>query len=79
METVERIEQLQDRVEVSVVNHPWRQMDPEFWSRVDRLQQRQPGAPHPFVDPGRFRAWIQETRNEGAKALQEARAAVPGR
>ena len=73
MKTVERIEQLQDRVEVSVVNHPWRQMDPEFWSRVDRLQQRQAGDSHPFVDPARFRAWIQETRAEATKALQEAR------
>ena len=79
MKTVERVEQLQDRVEVSVVNHPWRQMDPEFWNRVDRLQQRQPGAPHPFVDPARFRAWIRETRAEATKALQEARAEVPGR
>ena len=79
METVERIEQLQDRVEVSVVNHPWRQMDPEFWSRVDRLQQRQAGAPHPFVDSARFRAWIEETRAEATKALQEARAEASGR
>jgi metallo-beta-lactamase class B len=74
MKTVERVEQLQDRVEVSVVNHPWRQMDPEFWSRVDRLQQRKAGESHPFVDPARFRAWIKESRAEATKALQEARA-----
>jgi len=74
MKSVERIEQLQNRVEVSVVNHPWRQMDPQFWSRVDRLQARKPGEPHPFVDPARFRAWIKESKAEATKALQEARA-----
>ena len=79
MATIERIEGLQDRVEVNVVNHPWRQMDPEFWSRVDRLQQRQAGDPHPFVDPARFRAWIAESRVEATNALQEARAGEAGR
>ena len=74
VKSVERIEQMQNRVEVSVVNHPWRQMDPQFWSRVDRLQARKPGEPHPFVDPARFRAWIKEARAEGTKALQEAKA-----
>lgn len=74
MKSVNRIEQMQDRVEVNVVNHPWRQMDPEFWSRVDRLQRRQPGEPHPFVDPARFRAWIAETKAEATKALEAARA-----
>lgn len=79
MKSIARIEQLQDRVEVSVVNHPWRQMDPQFWSRVDRLQQRRSGDPHPFVDPARFRAWIAESKAEGAKALQDARASSGGR
>jgi metallo-beta-lactamase class B len=79
MKSVERIEQMQNRVEVSVVNHPWRQMDPQFWSRVDRLQARKPGEPHPFVDPARFRAWIKETKAEATKALQEAKAKPGGR
>jgi metallo-beta-lactamase class B len=74
MKSVERIEQMQNRMEVSVVNHPWRQMDPQFWSRVDRLQSRKAGEPHPFVDNARFRAWIKETRAEAVKALQEAKA-----
>jgi hypothetical protein len=46
---------------------------------VDRLQQRRPGDPHPFVDPARFRDWIRETRVEATKALQEARAAATSR
>jgi metallo-beta-lactamase class B len=74
MKSVERIEQMQNRMEVSVVNHPWRQMDPQFWGRVDRLQARKPGEPHPFVDNARFRAWIKETKAEATKALQEAKA-----
>jgi metallo-beta-lactamase class B len=74
MKSVERIEGMQNRMEVSVVNHPWRQMDPQFWSRVDRLQARKPGEPHPFVDNARFRAWIKETKAEAVKALQEAKA-----
>jgi hypothetical protein len=45
---------------------------------VDRLQNRRAGDPHPFVDPARFRAWIQESRAEATKALQEARTVVPG-
>jgi metallo-beta-lactamase class B len=74
MKSTQRIEGMQSRMEVSVVNHPWRQMDPQFWSRVDRLQARKPGEPHPFVDNARFVAWIKETKAEATKALQEAKA-----
>jgi metallo-beta-lactamase class B len=77
VKSVNRIEQMQDGVEVSVVNHPWAQMDPQFWSRVDRLAQRRPGQPHPFVDPARFRAWIAETKAGAAKALLAAREGAP--
>jgi metallo-beta-lactamase class B len=79
MASVTRIEQMQDRMEVSVLNHAWRQMDPQFWSRVDRLQARKPGEPHPFVDNARFRAWIQESKAEATKALEAARAESAGR
>lgn len=74
MKSIQRIEGMQSRMEVSVVNHPWRQMDPQFWSRVDRLQARKPGEAHPFVDNARFVAWIKETKAEATKALQEAKA-----
>jgi len=79
MASVTRIEQMQDRMEVSVLNHAWQQMDPQFWSRVDRLQARKPGEPHPFVDNARFRAWIQESKAEATKALEAARAEPAGR
>ena len=79
MASVTRIEQMQDRMEVSVLNHAWQQMDPQFWSRVDRLQARKPGEPHPFVDNARFRAWIQESKAEATKALEAARSEPAGR
>ena len=74
MKSIQRIEGMQSRMEVSVVNHPWRQMDPQFWSSVDRLQARKPGEAHPFVDNARFVTWIKETKAEATKALQEAKA-----
>ena len=70
--TVNRLEQLQDRVQVRVVTHPW--MDPAFWDRVDALAQRRPGDPHPLVAPDVFRAWIRELKATGTKRLEDDRA-----
>ena len=70
--SVNRIEQMQNGVQVRVVTHPW--MDPEFWERVDRLASRQRGDPHPFVAPDVFRAWIAELKTTAATRLDEARA-----
>jgi metallo-beta-lactamase class B len=70
--SVNRIEQLQDGVQVRVVTHPW--MDPQFWERVDRLASRKTGDPHPFVAPEAFRAWIAELKMTATARLDEARA-----
>jgi metallo-beta-lactamase class B len=70
--SVNRIEQLQDGVQVRIVTHAW--MDPEFWDRVDRLASRKPGDPHPFVAPDVFRAWIKELKTTAAARLDEAKA-----
>jgi metallo-beta-lactamase class B len=35
------------------------------------LKSRKPGAPHPFVDPATFTAWVKRSQNEAAKAVQE--------
>jgi metallo-beta-lactamase class B len=70
--SVNSLERLQDRIQVRVVTHPW--MDPAFWDRVDALAQRRPGAPHPFVAPEVFRAWIQELKAAGIKRLEEDKA-----
>jgi metallo-beta-lactamase class B len=70
--SVNRIEQMQDGVQVRIVTHAW--MDPEFWARVDRLMSRKPGDLHPFVAPDVFRAWIAELKTTAAARLDEAKA-----
>jgi metallo-beta-lactamase class B len=70
--SVNRIDQLKDGVQVRVVTHPW--MDPQFWDRVDRLANRKPGDPHPFVAPDVFRAWVNELKTTAAARVDEAKA-----
>ena len=71
--SVNRIERMQEGVQVRVVTHPW--MDPDFWERVDKLASRRPGDPHPFVRPDVFRAWIAELKATAAKRLEGTKAA----
>lgn len=70
--TINRLEQIQARVQVRVVSHPF--MDPTFWDRVDRLAARRPGDPHPFVAPGEFGTWIAELKQVGITRLADAKA-----
>jgi len=72
LDSVNRIEQMQDGVQVRVVTHAW--MDPDFWERVDRLMSRKPGEPHPFVAPDVFRAWIAELKTTAAARVADAKA-----
>jgi len=58
--TLSRIETLARDAQVRIVNHP--SSDPMFWDRVERLMQRKPGEPHPFVTPGIFATWVPELR-----------------
>jgi hypothetical protein len=69
---MQKVEKLQEGVQVRVVNHPW--MDPQFWDRVDRVRARKPGEPNPLVDAQAFRTWIQEVKASGQKALDAERA-----
>lgn len=71
VDSINRLEQNQRSVQVRVVSHPW--MDPIFWDRADRLAQRRPGDPHPFVDSGVFPAWIAELKEMGLKRLEQTR------
>ncbi len=78
--SIEKVEKLQDGVQVRVVNHPW--MDPQFWDRMDRLRARKPDEPNPMVDGQAFRTWIQAFKASGRKDLDAARARAsetPGR
>ena len=54
--SIEKVEKLQDGVQVRVVNRPW--MDPQFCDRMDRLLARKPDEPNPLVDGQAFRTWI---------------------
>jgi hypothetical protein len=51
LDSVNRIEQLQNGVQVRVVTHAW--MDPDFWERVDRLMSRKTRRAAPVCCPRR--------------------------
>lgn len=74
--SIEKVQKLQDGVQVRVVNHPW--MDPQFWDRMDRLLARRPDEPNPMVDGQAFRTWIQEVKASGQQDLDAARASASG-
>lgn len=69
--TLKRLEGLTRDAQVRIVNHP--SSDPEFWDRVDKLAQRKPGDPHPFVTPGVFAKWLPELRAEAVQQLEQER------
>jgi metallo-beta-lactamase class B len=70
--TLTRVETLAKDAQVRIVNHP--SSDPMFWDRVDKLTQRKPGEPHPFVTPGIFPTWLQSLRAEAMEQLEQERA-----
>lgn len=78
--SVNRMEQMQEDVQVRIVTHAW--MDPDFWERTDRLAIRGPDDPHPFVAPDVFRAWVAQLKATATTRLAAAKAAeseAPGR
>ena len=68
---VEKVEHLQDGVQVRVVSHP--SMDPQFWERRDRLLVRRPDEANPMVDGALFRSWIQTLKAQAEQYLELAR------
>jgi metallo-beta-lactamase class B len=70
--SMQKVEKLQDGVQVRIVNHPW--MDPQFWDRMDRLMARKGGEPNPMVDGQAYRAWIQQVKASAQNDLDAARA-----
>lgn len=74
LESLQKVEKLQDGVQVRIVNHPW--MDPQFWDRMDRLRARTVGEPNPLVDGQAFRSWIQGVKASGQKASDAALASA---
>ena len=70
--SIERVERIQDRIQVRLVTHPW--MDPMFWDRFDQLAQRKPGQPNPLISNAVFRAYVQALKGTMQKNLEAQRA-----
>ena len=62
-------------IEVAVPVHSWlndfHYPNGGIFERAQRLAQRKPGQPHPFVDPAAWQAWVKEVQAGAAKNLQE--------
>src|SRR5690606_7298980 len=67
IQSVERVLSMPG-LEVNLTNHPARG---KIFERRDRSSRRSPGDPHPFVDPGRVRAFL-EGLVESARAKLQA-------
>jgi len=69
--SIEKVERLQDGVQVRIVSHP--STDPQFWDRVDQLLVRRSDEANPMVDGQLFRAWIQGLEASATRYLDIAR------
>jgi len=62
-------------VEVSVPVHSWlndfHYPNGGIFERAQKLAQRKPGEPHPFVDRASWQAWVKEVQAGALKNLQE--------
>ncbi len=72
-----RLAQMQD-VQVAVHVHSWLTSYPYpnggLLERAQKLAQRKPGEPHPFVDNASWREWIKIAQAGAAKNLQDEKA-----
>jgi hypothetical protein len=57
-------------IEVNLANHP---IMAQVFERRERLQSRQPGDPHPFVDSESFYTWIDQLFYDGNVKLRRER------
>jgi metallo-beta-lactamase class B len=55
-------------IDVNVANHPW---VADVFQRADRLSQRRPGEPHPFVAPAEFQRWLDELEANASRKLAD--------
>jgi metallo-beta-lactamase class B len=74
VESARRVAQVPG-VEVAVQTHSWLNSEPYpnggVFERAQKLAQRRPGDPHPFVDPASWRQWIQQVQTGAARNLEE--------
>jgi metallo-beta-lactamase class B len=68
--SVDRLRALEG-IEVNVTNHP---SMGRIFERATLLVEREPGAPHPFVDANGFRDWLADLRLAAETKLVEERA-----
>lgn len=73
IDSVDRILAM-DGVEVNIPNHA---PMGDVFGRRDRLEERQPGEPHPFVDPDAFEAWLRGQREKAVKKLEREKRRTP--
>ena len=72
IDSVQRIQRITD-IEVNIPNHPG---SGDIFERYQRLQERQEGEPHPFVDAPGFYAWLDELLVAAEAKLVEEQAAA---
>ncbi len=68
IESIERVRGISG-IEVNIVNHPflW-----DVFGRAERLANRAPGDPHPFVAPEEIQEWLDGLSEQAHRALAEA-------
>lgn len=71
--SVDRI-QAMPGIEVNITNH---ESGGQIFARADRLADRGPNDPHPFVDSDGFYAWLDTLETNALAKLEEERAAAP--
>lgn len=72
IDSVERIQQLEG-IEVNIPNHA---QSGDVFARYEALQEREPGEPHPFVDPQGFQTWLDTLLEDARAKLEQERAAA---
>jgi hypothetical protein len=62
-------------IQVAVPVHSWlndyHYPNGGIFERAQRLAQRKPGEPHPFVDAASWQAWVKDVQAGAAKNLAE--------
>lgn len=72
IDSVQRIQNIPG-IEVNIPNHP---QSGDVFERYARLQEREEGEPHPFVDPEGWTAWLETLIEDAEDKLAEERTAA---
>ena len=72
IQSVQRLLRIPD-ISVNLPNHPFMG---QVFERKEKLAERQPGEPHPFVAPADFREWLEQRLALGKEKLEKERESV---